>query len=1182
TMETLLEIPPGSNMSHDAPNGGKPDYEIYQNGRMLTSQEMPIQKAVISGRSVQGSEYDIVKYDGKTVNLRGHAVPLFDDQGNVRGAIGAFDDITEHKDMEKRLREMAQLAEKRASELDAVMASIPDGLIIHDREQNLVYLNEYAQCIFQYTEEMLTWSIDERLAISKLYTADSQNVRREDTPMFKALRGEVVDDCELIFKSGIYGDRWASSKSAPIYDGDGAITGTVTTFIDITERKRAEAALRESEEKYRQIVETASEGIIISEPDGTIVFTNLRMADMLGYPREELIGRNGLDLLESGQQEIVDGSRSDLKEGITIRQEYKWLRPDGTCLWTYASISPIKDQMGVHKVNLAMHTDVTERKQVENELRVSEERFRAVLENSLDAAYRRNLQTDTYDYMSPVIKQILGYTPDEMNEMSMDDVLKRIHPDDRQNITDQMEKANEVGYGLFEYRFRTSKGDYRWLADHVKIIKDIYGKPLYRGGILRDITDRKRMEKDLIANRQLLENVINSTPALVLARDMEGRLILLNDALAKRYGVPKEMALGTTLFDFYPTEVAEAIRERDLIVLGEDTIQQFEESVSHNGVPTNYMTTKFPLHDAQGNVYGLGAVITDITERKRVELELERRRKSAEILSEVASMLLSSDHLQEIVEKLCIKVMDFLDGHVFFNYLIDEEKQRLHLNAFAGISQEQAHGIEWLDFGEAVCGTVARDGCRIICENIQSSSDQKYELVRSKGLRAYVCHPLIDKDRVIGTLSFGTRTYDAFSDDDISMMRAVADQVAVAMSRIKIQMAIKESEERYRSIAEELSEVNRRKDEFLAVLSHELRNPLAAVRNSFYLLERSASGSQQALRAGEVIERQVKLLTHLVDDLLDITRINQNKIKLQRQTFDLNEVVQQTLDDHRMLFEKHELFLELQPSPAVVMVNADKARLSQVLGNLLINASKFTGRGGRVRVVVETNDVDGQGVIRVIDNGVGISPELLPNLFQPFVQADTSLERGRGGLGLGLALSKGLIEMHGGSISAYSEGLEMGSEFVIRIPLQEMGPIETALGVDEPLEHRSKVLIIEDNADLAEMLAELLRLRGYQAEYALNGLQGIDKAREFLPEVILCDIGLPRMNGYEVARALRSDERLKDVFLVALSGYALPDDLQKASEAGFEQHLAKPVDLSTLERTLTKIRKVENLESVQH
>jgi PAS domain S-box-containing protein len=368
-----------------------------------------------------------------------------------------------------------------------------------------------------------------------------------------------------------------------------------------------------------------------------------------------------------------------------------------------------------------------------------------------------------------------------------------------------------------------------------------------------------------------------------------------------------------------------------------------------------------------------------------------------------------------------------------------------------------------------------------------------------------------------------------------------------------------------------LAEADQRKNQFLAVLSHELRNPLAPIKNSLYILERATPGGDQARRALDVIDRQADQLSRLVDDLLDVTRITRNKIQLQRQRLELNELIRRTMDDYRSQFEKGQIVLELVPAPAPVFVHADWNRMAQVIGNLLQNAAKFTGRGGRTRVSLEADQANGMAVIRVVDTGVGMPPDLISRLFEPFSQADETLDRSKGGLGLGLALVKGLIELHGGDVAAYSEGMGKGATFVVRFPLEVPEAAQPEAPAQTAQHHSRRVLIIEDNVDAANSLSEVLGLAHHQVTVAYNGPEGIAKAREIHPDVVLCDIGLPGMDGYQVARTFRADPGLRAVYLVALTGYALPEDLNQAQQAGFQRHLAKPPSFEKLESLLANL-----------
>ncbi len=376
------------------------------------------------------------------------------------------------------------------------------------------------------------------------------------------------------------------------------------------------------------------------------------------------------------------------------------------------------------------------------------------------------------------------------------------------------------------------------------------------------------------------------------------------------------------------------------------------------------------------------------------------------------------------------------------------------------------------------------------------------------------------------------------------------------------QLARQESEERYRAIAEKLEEADRRKNEFLSVLSHELRNPLAPIRNALHLLARAPDDLARTARARDVIARQFGHLSRLVDDLLDITRITRGRIELHRAPLDLSRLVRDTVEDHRGELEAAGLRLLLEVPTAVVPIDGDATRLAQVLGNLLANSAKFTARGGTVAVRIG-EEPGGAALIEVRDTGEGIEADVLSRLFQPFSQADRSLARSRGGLGLGLTVVKGLVELHGGTVAVTSGGRGAGTKVVVRLPLAPALPppgprADTAPSI-------AHVLIVEDNVDAAETLREALKLEGMAVTVAYDGDAGLDAARRNVPDLVICDIGLPGdLDGYGVARAIRADPALRHTPLVALTGYAGPEDQARALEAGFDRHLAKPIGIEDL------------------
>jgi signal transduction histidine kinase/CheY-like chemotaxis protein len=404
--------------------------------------------------------------------------------------------------------------------------------------------------------------------------------------------------------------------------------------------------------------------------------------------------------------------------------------------------------------------------------------------------------------------------------------------------------------------------------------------------------------------------------------------------------------------------------------------------------------------------------------------------------------------------------------------------------------------------------------------------------------------------------------------DDLINARTYVESVNAEL--LAAQGALKRSnEELERRVADRTKALHahdRRKDEFLAVLSHELRNPLAPIRNSIYVLGHVDPASAQAREAREVIERQTYYITRLVDDLLDVTRIARGKIELRRERVNLTELVKRTGEDHASTFRSLDIGFSVDAPAPALWASVDRTRVAQLIGNLLHNAANFTPAGGRVALALRA--CDGHAEIRVSDTGAGIDRELLPSLFEPFTQGSRSLARTEGGLGLGLALVKGISELHGGSVSAASGGLGQGAEFVVRLPLQA----EAANDASPPpplvqrLGSRRRILIVDDNRDAAETLAHVVGMFGHDTKVAYDGKSALETAQAGWPEVVLCDLGLPDLDGYEVARILRGAQ--SKARLIAVSGYAQPDDVARARDSGFDTHLAKPVDIEALRRLI--------------
>jgi signal transduction histidine kinase len=367
-----------------------------------------------------------------------------------------------------------------------------------------------------------------------------------------------------------------------------------------------------------------------------------------------------------------------------------------------------------------------------------------------------------------------------------------------------------------------------------------------------------------------------------------------------------------------------------------------------------------------------------------------------------------------------------------------------------------------------------------------------------------------------------------------------------------------------------LAEADRRKDEFLAMLAHELRNPLAPILTSLHLLRRADTDRLASEQARARIERQIHHLTRLVDDLLDVSRITRGTVQLRREHLDLAQVVRTTAEDGRHALEQAGLRLALDVPQTPLWVWADATRLAQVLNNLLDNTVKFTNRGGDVVVRLQADAGQSQAVLSVRDTGIGIEAQVLPRLFSVFGQADQTLERTRGGLGLGLALVKGLVELHGGRVQAASAGPGQGAEFTVYFPLgaQPAAPAKPQAATPPTSGAGLRILVVEDHRDTADSMRLLLELQGHHVTVAYTGPDGVQAARTARPDIVLCDIGLPGMDGYTVAGELRGRPETARARLIAVTGYGQDEDRRRSRQAGFDAHLVKPVAPEVLEALL--------------
>ena len=402
------------------------------------------------------------------------------------------------------------------------------------------------------------------------------------------------------------------------------------------------------------------------------------------------------------------------------------------------------------------------------------------------------------------------------------------------------------------------------------------------------------------------------------------------------------------------------------------------------------------------------------------------------------------------------------------------------------------------------------------------------------------------------------------------MLEELAGRAAMALDNARLYRSLEREIARSREAEEELQDANQRKDEFLAMLSHELRNPLAPIRNAVELMRRVGSPEPRVTMARDVIDRQVTQLARLVDELLDVSRISQGKIVLKKEPVELAKVIAHGVETVRPMIDVREQRLTVEVSAGPVWVMGDFARLSQVVANLLNNACKYTPEGGRIRLAASAER--GLATVSVDDNGSGIDAELLPRVFELFVQGDRGLDRSQGGLGIGLTLVKRLVEMHQGEVSAESAGPGKGATFRVTLPcISAVQPQATTAQTQPAASHEvygRRVLVVDDNLDSAESTAAFLRLEGHEVKTVGDGNEALSSVRVFAPHVIVLDIGLPGLDGYEVARQLRERGDTSHILLIAMTGYGQREDRERAIASGFDYHFVKPADPRLIQRAI--------------
>ncbi len=739
---------------------------------------------------------------------------------------------------------------------------------------------------------------------------------------------------------------------------------------------------------------------------------------------------------------------------------------------------------------------------------------------------------------------MLGYSPEEY----IGHQIEEFHADE--SVIADILRRLSAGENLQDYeaRLRCKDGSIKHvLIDSSVLWED--GNFIHTRCFTRDITERKQIEE----TRLRLAAIVESSDDAIISKDLNGIITSWNRAAEKLYGYTAEEIIGRPIGVLIPPDHKddfESILER--LRIGESITHYETVRVAKDGRRLHVSLAISPLRNSQGQLIGASKIAHDITERKQMETALEKQTERLLLLWEAAAVLLTANDPDAMLHGLLGKIGPHLGVDTYFNFLVNETGDALRLASYEGIPEETARTISRLEFNQAVCGMVALNRRPIVATHIQQSDDPKVQLVKSFGLRAYACNPLLAGDRLLGTLSFASRIRDEFDPDEVAFMETLCHYVTVAYERLRL--------------LSELTEADHRKNEFLATLAHELRNPLAPVRNAVMVLRLKGPADPELQWSRDVIDRQVAHLTRLIDDLMDISRITRNKLELRTQRIELAEVITGAVESSRPSIDQygHELTVTLPPHP--IYLEGDLVRLTQVFLNLLNNAAKYTKRGGRIWLTAERRG--GEVVVRVKDNGVGIPAEKLPHLFEMFFQVDRTLERSQGGLGIGLSLVHRVVELHGGQVEARSEGPGKGSEFSVTLPIHVEEPEQQtsreAGGNGKVRAAARRILVVDDNRDAADSLAMLLRLTGNEVHTAYDGVEGVEAAERIRPDVVLLDIGMPKLDGYDACRRIRGEAWGKDLMLIALTGWGQDDDRRRTVDAGFNAHMVKPVDAADL------------------
>ena len=895
------------------------------------------------------------------------------------------------------------------------------------------------------------------------------------------------------------------------------------------ELKQALVEISNDRELLKTTLESIGDGLITTDAEGRVTNLNPIAEALTGWTTLAAKGQPLTTVFqiinEATREPVLNPVFKALEEGVIVglANHTLLIHKDGTERPIDDSAAPIRGADLVIQGSVLVFRDITERKRAENALRESEQQLRfhsAILEQVNDVVGAVDTQERSI-FLNAAGEQLYGVKASEVIGRPLIELYERRWPSPEYEA-EVMATLKETGQAQWEVIHVTRDGRELQVESKVAVFRDNDGKPQGLIAAIRDVTAQKRVAEDLRVSEEFSRSVLESSPDCIKVLDGEGRLQFLNSSGKCLMEIDDFAQFqGQHWWELWPKADQDRVRDAvERAKRGENVAFQAMRPTA-KGVLKWWDVVVVPGsgRDAAGRATRLISVSRDITYRKQADEALQASEERYRAATAAVSDLIWTNNADGLMEG-----------------------EQRGWGEFTGQSCDEYQGYGW---SKAVHP-----------EDAQPTIDEWNRAVAEKRVFVFE-HRVRRRDgqwRNCAIRAVPILTADGTIREWVGVHTDITDR--------------KRDEEKLRQLAAELSEADHRKNEFLATLAHELRNPLAPIRNGLELMKRVGGQEASIEQVRSMMERQLTQMVRLVDDLLDVSRISRGKLKLRKERVPLATVLNSAVETSRPLIEEmgHELTVTHPEQPLIV--DADLTRLAQVFLNLLNNAAKYSERGGHIQLNVERQGSD--VVVTVKDTGIGIAADHLPRIFEMFTQVDGTLEKSQGGLGIGLSLVKRLVEMHEGRVEVKSEGPGKGSEFVVRLPLvvEASKPQESGGAAEQPVRSSLRILIVDDNRDGAKTLSMMLKILGNDTRTAYDGQQGVDMAEEYRPDVILLDIGLPKLNGYEACRRIREQPWGKDVVMIAATGWGQDDDRRRSQEAGFDHHLVKPVAPQTLMKIL--------------